>query len=169
MDYMKRVICLSVLFLALLSSKSFAQYEGTVGMGVHAGYGNKVKNVGAGLHLHYYHTNQLRFAPSFTHYLPKKGNSMWEVDADAHYMVPVTWLFSFYPVAGLSYSNRKFDASKADGIGLQDWTKHRVGANLGLGLQYDFRYKARVSIEYKYRFIKDFTQSSFMAGIGFWI
>lgn len=166
---MKRLIGLSILLLALFPSKSFAQYEGTVGLGVHAGYSNKAKNVGAGIHLHYYHTNQLRFAPSFTHYLPKKGNSMWEADADAHYIVPLSWLFSFYPVAGLNYSNRKFDASKTNDTGLQDWTKHRIGANLGLGIQYDFGYKTRISVEYKYRFIKDFSQSSFTAGIGFWI
>ena len=44
-----------------------------------------------------------------------------------------------------------------------------VKANLGLGLQYDFGYKTRISLEYKYQFIKDFSQSSIMAGIGFWI
>lgn len=166
---MKKLIYLSVLFLFLFTTKSFAQFEGTVGLGAHAGYGNKIKSVGAGANLHYYYTNQLRFAPSFTYYLPRKGNSMWEVDADAHYVVPVSWLFSFYPIAGLNYSNWKFDAAKASEIGLQDWTKHRVGANLGLGIQYDFGYKTRISLEYKYQFIKDFSQSSFMAGIGFWI
>lgn len=143
---MKRLIGLSVLLSALFPSKSFAQYEGTVGLGIH-----------------------VRFAPSFTCYIPSKGNSMWEADADAHYIVPLSWLFSFYPVAGLNYSNRKFDASKASDTGLQDWTKHRIGANPGLGLQYDFGYKKRVSIEYKYWFIKDFSQSFFTAGIGSWI
>ncbi len=124
--------------------------------------------MGVGAHLHYYYTNQLRFAPSFTYYLPRKGNKMWEIDADAHYMVPVSWLFSFYPVAGLNYSNRHV-TSKASDVGLQDRTTHRIGANLGAGIQYDFGYKTRISFEYKHQFIKDFSQSSFMVGIGFWI
>lgn len=166
---MKRSIFLSILFLTLFSIKSFSQYERTVGMGTHAGYGTEVKSLGGGVHFHYYHTNNLRFAPSFTYYLPRNGNSMWEVDADAQYVVPISWLFSFYPIAGLNYSNWNFDASKVSGSGLYDWTKHRMGLNLGLGIQYDFGYKTRISFEYKYQLIKDFSQSSFMAGIGFWI
>lgn len=165
---MKKLACLSVLLLVLFSPRAFAQYEGTMGFGAHAGYGNEIKSMGVGAHLHYYYTNQLRFAPSFTYYLPRKGNKMWEIDADAHYMVPVSWLFSFYPVAGLNYSNRHV-TSKASDVGLQDRTTHRIGANLGAGIQYDFGYKTRISFEYKHQFIKDFSQSSFMVGIGFWI
>ncbi len=166
---MKKLIYLSVIFLTLSATKSYAQYEGTFGLGAHAGYGSSIKSAGAGVNLHYYYTNNIRFAPSFTYFLPRKGVNMWEADADAHYVVPVSWLFSFYPIVGLHYSNWKFDASKVSDIGAQDWTKHRIGANLGLGLQYDFGYKTRISLEYKYQFIKDFSQSSIMAGIGFWM
>lgn len=166
---MNKFIYFSVLFFLLISAKSFAQYEGTFGMGAQAGYGSSVKSVGAGVNLHYYYTNSVRFAPSFTYYLPRKGINMWEVNADAHYVVPVSWLFSVYPIGGLHYSKWKFDAEKFTGIGAQDETLNRIGANLGLGLQYDFRYKMRLNAEYKYQFIKDFSQSSFMVGIGFWI
>lgn len=166
---MKKFAYLFIVFLILSVTKSFAQYEGTVGMGIHAGYASATRSVGAGAHLHYYCTNRIRVAPSFTYYLPSKGNRVWEADADAHYVVPVSWLFSVYPIAGLNYSNRKFDASGVSETGAENWTKHRVGANMGLGVQYDFGYKIRLSVEYKYQFIKDFSQSSVMAGIGFWI
>ncbi len=166
---MKKIIFLSVIFVFLFSAKSFAQYEGTVGLGAHAGYATSIKSVGAGVNLHYYHTNRTRLAPSFTYYLPRKGQSAWQIDADAHYVLPVSWLFSVYPIAGVNYSHFKFDASKSSATGEQNWTKHRIGANLGLGLQYDFGYKTRVSVEYKYQFIKDFTQSAVMVGVGFWI
>lgn len=166
---MKKIIYITVSILFLFSAKSFAQYEGTVGLGAHTGYATSIKSVGAGVNLHYYRTNRTRLAPSFTYYLPRKGQSAWQIDADAHYVLPVSWLFSVYPIAGLNYSHFKLDASKSSAVGEQDWTKNRIGANLGLGLQYDFRYKARVNVEYKYQFIKDFSQSVVMVGIGFWI
>lgn len=166
---MKKFIYLFIIVLSLFSTRAFAQYEGTVGMGAHAGYASEIKSVGGGIHLHYYHTNRLRFAPSFTYYVPTKGKSMWEIDADAHYLLPLSWTFSVYPIAGVHYSNWKFDASKVANADTGNWTKHRVGAHLGLGIQYDFGYKVRISAEYKYQFIKDFSQSAFMAGIGFWI
>lgn len=159
----------SILFLLLISAKSFAQYEGTFGMGAHTGYSTGIKQVGAGVHLHYYPSNRVRLAPAFTYFIPHKGKSTWEIDADAHYVLPVSWLFSVYPIAGLNYLNMKFDAAKYSAAGEQNWTKHRIGANLGLGIQYDFGYKVRLSVEYKYQFIRDFSQSSVMAGIGFWI
>ncbi|MGI6046826.1 MAG: outer membrane beta-barrel protein [Petrimonas sp.] len=166
---MRKFAYLSIIFLVLSVTKSFAQYERTVGLGAHTGYGTEIKSVGAGAHLHYYYTNNIRFAPFFTYYLPRKNIKVWEVNADAHYVVPVSWLFSFYPIAGLSYSNWKFDASKVSDIGLHDWTKHRVGANLGLGIQYDFGYKVRSTFEFKYQFMKDFSQLAVMVGVGFWL
>lgn len=164
----KLLLTLSAVFV-LSIGKASAQYEGTFGMGVHSKYGAEIGSLAAGAHLHYYYTNNLRFAPSFTYYLPRKGKSLWEVEADAHYVIPVSWLTSFYPIAGLSYSNWQFDASKVSDIGLQDLTKHRVGANLGLGIQYDFGYKVRSSFEFKYQFIKEYSQLAIMVGVGFWL
>lgn len=166
---MKRLLYISVLFMFLFSAKSFAQYEGTVGLGAHIGYGSTVKSVSAGVHMHYYHTNRARLAPSFTYYIPRKGNTVWQIDADAHYVLPVSWLFSVYPIAGINYSNFKYDVSNTSAIGENGWFKQRVGANLGLGAQYDFGYKLRLSVEYKYQFIRNFSQSTVTAGIGFWI
>ncbi len=167
---MKRIL-LSVLILAVLSisGKALAQYEKTIGLGVHTGYGHNIKNIGGGVHLHYYCTNEIRFAPSFTYFLERKGNKVWIIDADTHAVLPLTWLLSLYPIGGINYSHSAFDASKTANESDRNWIKNRVGANLGLGIQYDVRYKVRVNIEYKYQFIKNASQSFFTAGIGFWI
>lgn len=166
---MRKVILSLILFLTLGVSNVFSQYEGTVGLGAHAGYAKEINSLGAGVHLHYYYTNSLRFAPSYTHFVPINGRNMWEMDVDAHYIVPLSWEFSLYPIGGLSYSKWKYKPSGNDGIDNLDWSKRRAGLNLGVGFQYDFKYKARTNLEVKYQSIKGFSQLNVMVGIGFWI
>lgn len=166
---MKKLLITFSIITIFSVTQAFAQFEGTKGMGANAGYGAQINSLGVGAHVHYYHSNNLRFAPSFTYYLPRKGNSMWIIDADAHYVIPVSVSASLYPIAGLTYSNWRYDASAANNAFGDDWRKHRVGANLGLGIQHDISYRLRANFELKYQFIKDFSQVSFMAGIGFWI
>ncbi len=165
---MKKLLLVLVIFLGLSVSKVSAQFEGTFGMGGHLKYGAEIASMGAGAHLHYYRTNNIRLAPSFTYYLPRKGKSLWEIEADAHFIVPLSWDISLYPIAGLNYGNWEYDAQKAD-LGAEDWTKHKVGGNLGLGVQYEIGYRVRANFEFKYQFIKDFSQLTVMAGIGFWL
>lgn len=166
---MRKVVIISVLFLVIGVSGAFAQYEGTVGIGAHAGYAKEINSLGGGVHLHYYYTNNLRFAPSYTYYIPIKGRNMWEVDADAHYLVPLNWEFSFYPIGGLHFSQWKYESQRSSDFENPDWSKNRLGLNVGVGFQYDFRYKTRANFEIKYQSIKDFAQLSLMFGIGFWI
>lgn len=166
---MRKKIIFFIFFIFVALPGLFAQYEGTVGLGVHSGYAKEISSVGGGVHLHYYYTNNLRFAPSFTHFVPIKKKSMWEIDMDAHYLIPLNWEFSFYPIGGLLYS--KWEDNSAQSVEFDDvgWPKKRLGLNLGAGFQYDFRYKARVSLEIKHQSIKDFSQMSVMLGVGFWI
>ncbi|MDR2815541.1 MAG: outer membrane beta-barrel protein [Proteiniphilum sp.] len=165
---MKRVFIL-IFFLALFFAPEVrAQFEGTFGLGVHAGYGAAVNSAGGGVHAHYYYTNNIRFAPSFTYFIERKGKGMWMTDADAHYILPLSYSASLYPVAGVHYSQWRYDASKSSGASPQDCTKHRLGANLGLGFQHDIAYRVRANFELKYQFIPDYSQALFTAGIGFW-
>ena len=166
---MKKHLLFLAFFALLFVGKASAQFEGTFGMGAHLKYGAEIASMGAGAHLHYFKTNNIRLAPSFTYYLPRKGKSLWEIEADAHLIVPISWDISLYPIAGLNYGNWKYDAQKTTDIGTKDWTKHKVGANLGLGLQYEIGYRVRANFEFKYQFIKDFSQLTVMAGIGFWL
>lgn len=166
---MRKVFLITLLFLVIGLSKSFAQYEGTLGLGVHTGYAKEINSLGGGFHAHYYYTNNLRFAPSYTHYIPTKSREMWEIDADAHYLLPLNWEFSFYPIGGLHFSKWKFNAENNREFEQFDWKKNRIGLNLGVGFQYDFRYKTRANLEIKYQSIKDFSQLSLMIGVGFWI
>ncbi len=122
-----------------------AQFEGTFGMGVHAGYGGEINSPGAGVHAHYYYTNTIRFAPSFSYFPARKGKGLWMTDAEAHYVFPVSYSASLYPIAGLHYSQWKYVAPKNSALTGEEWTKHRVGANLGLGFQHDIAYRLRAN------------------------
>ncbi len=165
---MRRIFIL-VCFLSLLSTpKMLAQFEGTFGLGVHTGYGAGIKSLGAGVHAHYYYTNNIRFAPSFTSFLERKGSGMWMADVDAHYVFPVSYAASLYPIAGLHYSQWRYNPPKKDGIADEGWKKHLPGANLGLGFQYDIAYRIRTNYELKYQLIPNHSQVLFTAGIGFW-
>lgn len=167
-----------MLFLFFSLSKLPAQFEGTFGIGVHAGYGAEINSPGVGAHIHYYHTNNLRFAPSFTRFLERKGEGMWMADADVHYMLPLSISTSLYPIAGVHYSNwsysnmiepnNLYDQVPGGSAAGEEHTLHRLGANLGLGFQYDISYRVRANFELKYQFINDYSQLQLMAGYGFW-
>ena|SRR5690554_860084 len=157
---MKKTVILLVLLALISLPKSFAQFEGTFGIGAHAGYGTEVNSPGAGVHIHYYRTNNLRYAPSFTTFLNINDESVWMIDGDIHYIIPISFTASLYPIAGLHYSNWKFD--------IENEVKHRPGTNLGLGFQHDIRYRVRANFELKYQFLKDYSQVFLMAGFGFW-
>lgn len=165
---MKRITIISSLFLLLFIPTMRAQFEGTFGLGVHAGYGAEINSLGGGVHFHFYHTNNLRLSPSFTYFLEHKGEDMWMVDVDVHYIIPVSYSASLYPIGGLHFSQWHYDATKNNGTPDEDWTKRRLGANLGLGFQHDISYKFRANFELKYQFIPNHSQVVFSAGIGFW-
>lgn len=165
---MKRIFILVCFFSLLFIPKMQAQFEGTFGLGVHAGYGAKINSVGGGLHIHYYHTNNIRFAPSFTSFIERKGEKMWMTDADVHYVFPVSVSASLYPITGLHYSQWKYTPPKNSNATDNSRTKHRPGINLGLGFQHDIAYQLRANLELKYQFIPNYSQVLLTAGIGFW-
>lgn len=166
---MKKYALLIAVFLMFSLPNVFAQFEGTFGIGLQTGYATEINILGAGMHIHYYRTNNVRIAPSFTYFLERKGTNMWMIDADAHYIIPVSITASLYPIAGIHYSKWEFnaDAEQID-IELKSEAKHRPGVNLGLGFQHDIGYRVRANFELKYQFLKDYSQVLFMAGFGFW-
>ena len=166
---MKKTVVLLALFLTFSIPKILAQFEGTMGIGFQAGYATETNSLGAGMHIHYYRTNNLRIAPSFTYFIERKGENMWMIDADAHYVIPVSITASLYPIAGIHYSNWNFDADSERIVNeLEPRVKHRPGVNLGLVFQHDIGYRVRANFELKYQFLKDYSQVMFMAGFGFW-
>ena len=165
---MQRHSLLLVLLGIFTVQVAHAQFEGTVGAGLHLGYGTEINSLGGGAHIHYYRTNNVRLAPSFTYFLERKGTGMWMVDADAHYILPVSVTASLYPIGGLHYSRWAFNSTGEGEIIVPKRTDNRLGINLGLGIQHDIAYRVRANYELKYQFIRDHSQVFFSAGFGFW-
>jgi hypothetical protein len=165
---MKRTIQILTFFLLISIPDLFAQFEGTFGIGAHAGYGTEINGPGIGGHIHYYRTNNLRFAPSFTYFPEIKGEGMWTVDADAHYILPVSLTASLYPIGGLNYSKWMFEETSVTTGEESQNNHHRLGANLGMGFQHDISCRVRANFELKYQFIRNYSQVLVTAGFGFW-
>ena len=107
---MKKHCCCSGLLLMLPALH--AQFEGTWGIGVHAGYAAALKRPGAGIHLHYYQTNNLRIAPAFSYFLEADDLQLWMAETDLHYILPINYAFSLYPLAGIHYSNWHYNPER---------------------------------------------------------
>ena len=161
-------ILLAAVILILSTSKSLAQYNGTFGMGTHLTYGSEIQRPGIGIDFHYYITNNFRIAPSFTHYLQIKNKSMWNIDGDIHYVIPIGTQFSLYPLAGIHFSEWKNMKTSSEASDVNVYNQ-RLGLNAGLGFQYDLSYKTRATFEVKYQSMKDYSQVAFMLGVGFWL
>jgi len=164
---MKKIIGLLIIFSTLFGANASAQFQGTFGMGAHTAFGAEHHNLGAGLHIHYYATNNLRLAPSATFFLPQNDVRMWKAEFDLHVVAPIAFSTVVYPIAGVSFTNRRFEAPPTSE--LSNWTNQQFGGNFGIGLQHDLMYRLRVNFEVKYHMIRDRSQVGFMAGIGFWI
>ena len=163
---MKKNLLILVVFTTLFAFNASAQFQGTFGMGAHTSFDTQHHSLGAGLHIHYYVTNNLRLAPSATFFLPQNDVRMWRAEFDFHVVAPLTFSTVVYPIAGVSYTNCKFNAAT---LPEDNWSEHHFGGNFGVGVQHDIRYRLRVNFEIKYHLIPSHSQVGVMVGIGFWI
>ena len=164
---MKKLLLLLTAFSTLSLTNVSAQFQGTFGMGAHTTFGIEHHNLGAGLHIHYYATNNIKLVPSATFFLPQNNISMWKAEFDIHVVAPISFSSMVYPIAGVSFTNRRFEAPST--VDTPNWTSQQLGGNFGVGFQHDIMYRLRWTLEVKYHIVRDRSQVGIMAGIGFWI
>lgn len=161
---MKRLITL--LMLTVISVGAYAQTDkGESSIGFNLGYGFEYDNVTLGLDYRYCIIDNVRLNPSLTHFIKNDGVSAWMIDANAHYVVPVSEMFGFYPLAGLSLSFWKASA-KVDKYTLSE-NETRFGANIGLGAEIYASRELTVGMEVKYNIIKDMDQALIALRVGY--
>lgn len=144
------------LCIALMSVCAFAQ-KGTTALGVNLSYGTEISNVGLGVKGQYNFTDAIRGQLSFDYFFKKDYVSMWDINADVHYLFPLNKGFTVYPLVGLTYTHWKADLPDVydELLGGGDSSEGRFGGNVGGGVQYDINSSWAVNFEIKYQILGD--------------
>ncbi|MCD7935379.1 MAG: porin family protein [Tannerellaceae bacterium] len=162
---MKRLVFIFV--IALSSLGAFSQTTGgDSSFGFNLGYGFDSKNPLLGIDYRYNFTDEVRFAPSLSFLVRNNDLSACAVDLNVHYVVKITEMFGFYPVAGvdLSFWKQRWHHD----VGEKGSSNHtRFGVNLGLGGELYATGQLSAGLEIKYNIIKDFDQAIIGLRIGY--
>ncbi len=147
------------LFLAMLiafvSIGAFAQ-ENKVSVGAQLSYGSDHERVGLGIKGQYGLIDNIRLEAAFNYFFKQDNISLYDLNVNVHYVIPITEQFSVYPLAGLTYM--KASASvKEEGL-KYSVSNSKLGANLGVGAQYQLDSNWAIAGELKYQIIKDMSQ-----------
>lgn len=158
---MKKLIVL--LLLVVCGMGAYAQTEaGRSSVGFNIGYGFDSKNATLGVDYRYCITDAIRLNPALTAFVKNDGTSAWAIDLNAHYVVKLSEMFGFYPLAGLDLSFWKRDMGNDLSI-----NKTRFGANIGLGGEVYATQNLSVGLEVKYNIIKDYDQALLGVRVGY--
>ena len=168
---MKRLVFL-LFSMALMCMQLFAQTRrGDSSLGFNLGYGFESENATLGIDYRYNFTDEVRLAPSLTYFVKADDLSAVAIDVNAHYVVKLSDVFGFYPLAGVDLAFWKFhnvgwhenDFKK----GRDDHNETRLGVNLGLGAEIYATDELTLGLEVKYTLVKDFDQAWLGLRVGY--
>lgn len=182
---MKKLFMVAIILMVGVSV-AMAQKD-VKAVGLNLNYGSEIKNVGIGAKFQYGITDAVRIEPSFNYYLEKDGLSMWDLNANIHYLIDVAEKIKVYPLAGIGYANFKSSWGFEDDeeYDYEDYysLKSRNGwdydeeemeegsensgeivVNLGAGAEYQLNEKLSIGAELKYQIIDNFNQ--IVLGVG---
>jgi len=167
---MRKVFLLTVLACVIVLT-SYGQ-KGDKSIGISLGYGTEIKSIGVGAKFNYNITDPIQLSPSFNYFLKKDGVSMWELNADVHYLFPVADNLNVYPLAGLALLGTKTDAGdlydEFEELGYEvesdSSSSTNIGLNLGGGVSYKLTDNISIGAELKYT-LSDFNQLGLSANV----
>jgi outer membrane protein X len=120
---MKRVAIVAI--AVTVSMAAFAQKKGDMAAGANVvvGIGRSYTNFGAGPKFQYNILDAIRAEGSFTYFFEKDYFSVWEVNLNGHYLVPIGEKMVVYPLAGAGvmgfskgYYSREFSFNFGGGV-----------------------------------------------------
>lgn len=97
------------------------------------------------------------------YFFKNEGIDEFDINANAHYLFPMSSNIRFYPLTGLTFAGWNFDYN-IDGYST-DVT--RLGLNLGGGAEMDITDNLLINCELKYQFVNDLDQAIFNVGIAY--
>jgi len=170
-NFIKSVLCAVAFMCCTVAS---AQLEGASGVGVNFGYmvgSNGVSNVGLGVKYNYMITDNLRGEANGMYYFKttKNQTDWFDANINAHYLFNIAEKTYIYPIFGVSTMFGHTRWGVGDKIpeygfinspeikdGKYSDRHFRFGVNLGFGGQYDITDDFAITLEAKYRIVKDF-------------
>ena len=154
---------LLLLVCAAVMSLSASAQAGDNALGAQLVFGSETNNIGLGVKGQYYFTDQLRGEASVDYFFKNKGVSMWDINANVHYLFDVANKVKVYPLAGLGYTNWSYKY-EFPGLPVVEGSDGRLAVNLGGGAEYELTKDLSVNAELKYQIISNYNQ--LVLGVG---
>ena len=145
-------------------SLSASAQAGDKAVGAQLVFGSETNSIGFGVKGQYYFTDQIRGEGSFDYFLKNKGISMWDINANVHYLFDVADKVKVYPLAGLGYTNWSYKY-EYPGHSVIEGSDGRLAINLGGGAEYELTKDLSVNAELKYQIVSN-NYSQLVLGVG---
>ena len=155
---------LLLLVCAAVMSLSVSAQAGDKAVGAQLVFGSETNSIGFGVKGQYYFTDQIRGEGSFDYFLKNKGISMWDINANVHYLFDVANKVKVYPLAGLGYTNWSYKY-EYPGHSVIEGSDGRLAINLGGGAEYELTKDLSVNAELKYQIVSN-NYSQLVLGVG---
>ncbi|EHG15211.1 outer membrane protein [Prevotella histicola] len=157
---------LLLLVCAAVMSLSASAQAGDKALGAQLVFGSETNSLGFGVKGQYYFTDHIRGEGSFDYFFKRKGLSMWDVNANVHYLFDVADKFKVYPLAGLGYTNWSYKY-EFEGAPVIEGSDGRLAINLGGGAEYELTKNLSVNAEAKYQIISNYNQLVLGVGVAY--
>ena len=145
-------------------SLSASAQAGDKAVGAQLVFGSETNSIGFGVKGQYYFTDQIRGEGSFDYFLKNKRISMWDINANVHYLFDVANKVKVYPLAGLGYTNWSYKY-EYPGHSVIEGSDGRLAINLGGGAEYELTKDLSVNAELKYQIVSN-NYSQLVLGVG---
>ncbi|HAH77670.1 MAG TPA: porin family protein [Prevotella stercorea] len=165
-----------LLTLACAMTSLFASAQAkTAAVGLNLNYGTEIESLGLGVKGSYCFTDHIRGEASFNYFFPKDHFTMWEINANAHYLFNIGDKFKVYPLVGLTYVHGHWSNKYSVGGGgnfddvtvKESYNTGKFGVNLGGGAQYDLTDNLMLNFEVKYSLVSDLDQCVISLGAAY--
>lgn len=157
---------LLLLVCAAVMSLSASAQAGDKALGAQLVFGSETNSIGLGVKGQYYFTDQLRGEASVDYFFKNKGVSMWDINANVHYLFNVANKVKVYPLAGIGYTNWSYKYEFPN-LPVVEGSDGRLAVNLGGGAEYELTKNLSVNAELKYQIISNYSQLVLGVGVAY--
>lgn len=156
-----------LLFALLVSSLGAFAEQGTKSIGAHLSIASKNGHVGFGLKGDYFVTDNIRLEGVFDNYFKKNAVGMWDLAANAQYVINLGDRHAIYPLLGFTMANWYATTEREKDGKIYVETEHflRFGSNFGAGFEYGLNDNLRSYLEVKNQIVNDYSQWVFNLGL----